>query len=252
MNLASYNINISKKMDDIYRLDFVLEGQNRYRTIEIRNSSEEELMEELTEYLLKGSCSLKPIPEAFIRLRKIIKDTEDKKDYVTVLEEVVKEYETEIKGLKESIRSLNSKLDSLTFTHVSETKSFDSILTEEEYFYVMDSLREYYDSRYKQSNHKTVRQVILEKILKENPYKDKMREHIELCKSVVKANYGKSINALARDLGELGYAIVKEGETHYKVYREGYEAITIPIAGTPSDRKGCLNFLQTFINKFIK
>ena len=252
MNLESYGINVSKKEENIYRIDFVLDGKNRYRAAEVRDTAEEELLKELKGYILTGECTLKPIPEAFSRLRKLIKEAEEKKDYITVLEESVKEYEIEIKDLKETIRGLNSKLEALTFTQNKKDNSLSSVLSEEEYYYIMDSLKEYCDLRYSQSGHKTVRQLVLEKILKENPYENKIKEHAEKCKSIIKANYGKSMNALARDLKELGYIVVREGETHFKVYREGYETITIPIAGTPSDRRGCSNFLQSFINKFIK
>lgn len=253
MNLQKYNLQIVD-YDTNMRILFTLNGNQCYRTLRVREKLEEdEILSSLCDYLSTGKCSLKPIPAGFVSLRHQIMEAENIASIDNTYEEVLSEYESDIKLLQEklndaldTINKLNSNLQHLKFkTSGSEFESQDELEC------IMEVLSDYYKSSYQNFPYASERKEIIKNFLSRNSYESNKKEVTEHIKKTLYSSFsttnGFDIVKLKRGLNKVGLDVSTQGDGHNKIFVVGYEQCSMAISKTPSDSRGLENCVREIL-----
>lgn len=240
-DLTKYNFRIDSTNAEKPRILFVLNGKECFRTISGPHKfAEYDLLASLFSYIQTGKTDMKPVPLCFSAIANIIRKDEQEKELTNTYDSMLELYESELLDARnkldeavKTISNLTSTLEGFKKSRVSGSSDLSSVLSEDDYWFVMDSLKDYYTMRYSNEVRDSGRKLSLEKILNSNPYNE--NKILDLQNQLRSAYSKVTKESLERVFNKIGFEAEKVGETHWRVYPKGYSNLAVPVSLSPSD-----------------
>ena len=253
MSYSEYNFRIQ---NDGFsrRLVFDNDGKVQSRRLSrVDELDDDTVISGLLEYIVTGSTDIRPIPTAFSSIRGLIRKKESERSTTETYEEILCQYQDEVESLKRQLSDVMntaSVLEGIVDRMKSVTGLAES-LNEEEYYFVMTSLQEFYKMKYGNNPYPSKRRVILEKVISENPCESKEKEVTQQVKSLIRScisTSGVNKGALEKGFKELGLEIIITGENHKRLVLSSNKSCGVPLSLSPSDRRGADNFVREVLS----
>lgn len=177
-------------------------------------------------------------------------------DDLEVCEQLIKEYEEELSIANETIRKqceYISLLQNKIAVRESSSENPLSKLTEEEKYYIITSLKEYYNMRYSGISEYSRRKEVIEMIMSSNPVdENKERELYEKVFDIFKDICKETKPSIVRRFKQIGFTVEFQRGTHLKIYPEGRPQLACFFASTPSDLRNANNCARIVVNKIFR